>query len=133
MSASRRADAIVAAAETLEALVIDQSAVIDPFAAIDQLGLTLCITKLDNLLGAVVPHGDGGVLITSERSPAIQRYTAAHEIGHWILHEEHLRMDGETEVLGRPSSQMEREAQLFAGYFLMPPPLLDRAIAAYDI
>lgn len=133
MSASRRADAIVAAAETLEALVIDQSAVIDPFAAIDQLGLTLSITKLDNLLGAVVPHGDGGVLITSERSPAIQRYTAAHEIGHWILHEEHLRMDGETEVLGRPSSQMEREAQLFAGYFLMPPPLLDRAIAAYDL
>ena len=133
MSASRRADALVAAAETLDALAIDQSAVIDPFAAIDRLGLTLNITKLDNLLGAVIPQGDGGVLITSERSPAIQRYTAAHEIGHWILHEDHLRMDGETEVLGRPSSEMEREAQLFAGYFLMPPPLLNQAIAAYDL
>jgi Zn-dependent peptidase ImmA (M78 family) len=133
VSASRRADALVAAAETLDDLEIDQSAVIDPFAAIDRLGLTLSITKLDNLLGAVIPHGDGGVLITSERSPAIQRYTAAHEIGHWILHEDHLRMDGETEVLGRPSSEMEREAQLFAGYFLMPPPLLNQAIAAYDL
>jgi Zn-dependent peptidase ImmA (M78 family) len=133
VSASRRADALVAAAETLDALAIDQSAVIDPFAAIDRLGLTLNITKLDNLLGAVVPQGDGGVLITSERSPAIQRYTAAHEIGHWILHEDKLRVDGETEVLGRPSSEMEREAQLFAGYFLMPPPLLNRAIAAYDL
>jgi Zn-dependent peptidase ImmA (M78 family) len=114
-------------------LAIDQSAVIDPFAAIDRLGLTLSITKLDNLLGAVVPKGDGGVLITSERSPAIQRYTAAHEIGHWILHEDKLRMDGETEILGRPSSEMEHEAQLFAGYFLMPPPLFNRAIAAYDL
>lgn len=133
MSASSRADALVAADETLDDLAIDQSAVIDPFAAIDRLGLTLNITKLDNLLGAVVPHGDGGVLITSERSPAIQRYTAAHEIGHWILHEDRLRMDGETEILGRPSSEMEREAQLFAGYFLMPPPLLNRAISAYDL
>lgn len=133
MSASRRVDAFVAADDTLEALAIDQGAVIDPFAVIDRLGLTLNITKLDNLLGAVVPHGDGGVLITSERSPAIQRYTAAHEIGHWILHEDHLRMDGETEILGRPSSEMEREAQLFAGYFLMPPPLLNRAIDAYDL
>jgi Zn-dependent peptidase ImmA (M78 family) len=133
VSASRHVDALVAADETLDALAIDQSAVIDPFAAIDRLGLTLTITKLDNLLGAVVPQGAGGVLITSERSPAIQRYTAAHEIGHWILHEDHLRMDGETEILGRPSSEMEREAQLFAGYFLMPPPLLNRAIAAYDL
>lgn len=133
MSASRRADALVAASETLDALEIDQSAVIDPFAAIDRLGLTLTITKLDNLLGAVIPQGDGGVLITSERSPAIQRYTAAHEIGHWILHEDHLRMDKETEILGRPSSEMERQAQLFASYFLMPPPLLNQAIAAYDL
>jgi Zn-dependent peptidase ImmA (M78 family) len=133
VSASRRVDAFDAAAETLDVLAIDQSAVIDPFAAIDRLGLALNITKLDNLLGAVVPQGAGGVLITSERSPAIQRYTAAHEIGHWILHENQLQMDGETEILGRPSSEMEREAQLFAGYFLMPPPLLNRAIAAYDL
>ena len=133
MTGSRRADAYVAAAETLDALQIDQSYVIDPFAAIDQLGLTLSIAKLDNLLGAVVPSGDGGVLVTSERSPAIQRYTAAHEIGHWILHEDHLQMDGETEVLGRPSNQIEREAQLFAGYFLMPPALFNKATSAYGL
>ena len=66
MSASRRVDALVAAAETLDALAIDQSAVIDPFAAIDRLGLTLTITKLDNLLGAVVPQGVGGVLISRD-------------------------------------------------------------------
>jgi hypothetical protein len=42
-------------------------------------------------------------------------------------------MDGETEILGQPSSEVEREAQLFASYFLMPPPLLNRAIAAYEL
>ena len=133
MSASGRADALVAADETLDLLGIDQSAVIDPFAAIDRLGLALHITNLDNLLGAVVPEGNGGVLITSRRSPAIQRYTAAHEIGHWVLHANQLQIDGEDDVLGRPSTEMEREAQLFAGYFLMPPTLLNQAIAAYGL
>lgn len=133
MTASGRADALVAADETLDLLGIDQSYVIDPFVAIDRLGLALHITNLDNLLGAVVPEGNGGVLITSQRSPAIQRYTAAHEIGHWVLHANQLQVDGEAEVLGRPSSEMEREAQLFAGYFLMPPTLLNQAIAAYGL
>lgn len=133
MTASGRADALIAAAETLDVLGIDQSHVIDPFAAIDRLGLALHITKLDNLLGAVVPQGTGGVLITSERSPAIQRYTAAHEIGHWVLHADRLQVDGEAEVLGRPSTEMEREAQLFAGYFLMPPTLLNQAVSAYGL
>jgi Zn-dependent peptidase ImmA (M78 family) len=133
VTGSRRADALVAAAETLDGLQIDQSYVIDPFAAIDQLGLTLSIVKLDNLLGAVVPRGTGGVLITSERSPAIQRYTAAHELGHWILHHDQLQVDGETEVLGPPSNEIEREAQLFAGYFLMPPALFNQATSAYGL
>jgi len=133
MTTSGRADALVAADETLDLLGIDQSYVIDPFVAIDRLGLTLHITNMDNLLGAVVPEGNGGVLITSQRSPAIQRYTAAHEIGHWVLHANQLQVDGEAEVLGRPSSEMEREAQLFAGYFLMPPTLLNQAIAAYGL
>ena len=133
MSGSSRADALVAAAETLDALDIDQGSVVDPFAAIEQLGLTLSIVRLNNLLGAVVRRGRGGVLITSERSPAIQRYTAAHEIGHWILHEKLLTADGDAEVLGHPLSKIEHEAQLFAGYFLMPPPLLDRAVNAYGL
>lgn len=133
MTQSRRVDALAAAADTLDALEIDQRYPIDPFAAIDQLGLTLHIAKLDNLLGTVIPEGNGGVLITSERNPGIQRYTAAHEIGHWILHKNHLRMDSEFEVLGRPSDDLERDAQLFAAYFLMPTPLLDSAVSAYDL
>ena len=126
-------DALVAAADTLRLLGIDQAQPVDPFAAIDQLGLNLVIADLDNLLGAVLPHGNGGVLITSRRSVHVQRYTAAHEIGHWILHTDQLRLDGDEQVLGLPSSRRERQAQLFAAYFLMPPPLIQAAVSRHGL
>jgi predicted secreted protein len=129
----KRIDALVAAADTLSALDIDQERAVDPFGAIDRLGLDLVIAKLDNLLGAVLPDGNGGVLITSERPVGVQRYTAAHEIGHWILHSDQLRLDGAGEVLGNPTAEWERQAQLFAAYFLMPPPLMEAAVARHGV
>ncbi|MBI2692769.1 ImmA/IrrE family metallo-endopeptidase [Mycobacterium nebraskense] len=133
MTRPRPIDALVAAADTLRLLDIDQTRPIDPFAAIDQLGLNLVIADLDNLLGAVLPHGNGGVLITSQRPIGVQRYTAAHEIGHWILHSDQLRLDGHEQILGQPSSQRERQAQLFAAYFLMPPPLMQAAVSRHGL
>lgn len=133
MTRPKRIDALVAAADTLHALDIDQERAVDPFAAIDRLGLDLVIAKLDNLLGAVLPDGHGGVLITSERPVGVQRYTAAHEIGHWILHSDQLRLDGAGEVLGNPTAEWERQAQLFAAYFLMPPPLMEAAVARHGV
>lgn len=131
MTGPQRVDALIAADQTLTALSIDQSRPVDPFAAIENLGLDLVIADLDNLLGAVLPHGNGGVMVTSERGTRVQRYTAAHEIAHWILHRDELRLDGHDEVLGRPPSELERQAQLFAAYFLMPPPLIESAIARH--
>lgn len=133
MTRPKRIDALVAAADTLHALDIDQERAVDPFGAIDRLGLDLVIAKLDNLLGAVLPAGHGGVLITSERPVGVQRYTAAHEIAHWILHSDHLRLDGASEVLGNPTAEWERQAQLFAAYFLMPPPLMEAVIARHGV
>jgi predicted secreted protein len=133
MTNPRRVDALVAAEQTLTTLGIDQSRPVDPFAAIEALGLDLVIADLDNLLGAVLPHGHGGVMVTSERGAGVQRYTAAHEIGHWILHQNQLRLDGPTEILGRPTDELERQAQLFAAYFLMPPPLMEAAIDRHGL
>lgn len=133
MTGPKRVDALVAAADTLRLLDIDQNHVIDPFDAIDRLGLDLVIAKLDHLLGAVLPHGNGGVLITSERPIGVQRYTAAHEIGHWILHRDELRLDNADDVLGTPATELERQAQLFAAYFLMPPPVMEAAAARHGL
>lgn len=133
MTGPKRVDALVAAADTLRLLNVEQDRPIDPFAAIDALGLDLVIAKLDNLLGAVLPHGNGGVLVTSQRPIGVQRYTAAHEIGHWVMHSAELRLDDANDVLGTPSTELERQAQLFAAYFLMPPPVMEAAVTRYGL
>ncbi len=128
-----RLDAIVEADRTLDSLDIPKDQPVDVFAAISALGLELAIVDLDGLLGAMLPHGEGGVLITSQRGSRVQRYTAAHEIGHWMLHHPGPSVDGEAEILFTPSSERERQAQLFAAYFLMPPPLVDEVVARHGL
>ncbi len=117
-------DPLLRAARTLDLLGLDQEQPIDVLAAVEGLGLTLAFVPLDRLLGAVVPHGGGGVLVTMQRGIGVQRYTAAHEIGHWVMHQDRLSLDGFDDVLGHAPNERESQAQLFAAYFLMPPPLL---------
>lgn len=120
---ARRRLAWQSAADLLEQLGVDQNKPVDVFAAIEQLGLWLVFQPLQHLLGAVVPYGSGGVMLTSQRQPSVQRYTAAHEIGHWILDQDRLSCDTEDDIF-TPSGEREHLAQLFASYFLMPPPLV---------
>lgn len=120
---ARRRRALQAAAELLDELEIDQEHPIDVFGAIAELGLWLVFENLHGLLGALLPTGPGGVMITTEREPPIQRYTAAHEIGHLTLDHEPA-FDTEDDVLQPDADERERLAQTFASYFLMPPPLV---------
>jgi Zn-dependent peptidase ImmA (M78 family)/predicted secreted protein len=102
---------------------------IDVFATIGKLGATLMFQPLDKLLGAYVPGEEPGVLITSKRTLPIQRFTAAHELGHlYMRHEPSLDDQG---ILRRaPYSatsrleRQEREADAFASMFLAPAWLL---------
>jgi Zn-dependent peptidase ImmA (M78 family)/predicted secreted protein len=132
MSLKDNLQAIIGADRTLDELGIAKDEPVDVFAAIPMLGLELAIVPLDGLLGAMLPHGQGGILVTSQRNPRLQRYTAAHEIGHWVLHHVDPVMDTESEILHTTTAR-EREAQLFASYFLMPPPLIDGVLARYDL
>lgn len=63
----------------------------------------------------------------------IKRFTAAHEIGHFILHPEivSLREDPRTDVTLRAvfRSLREKEADLFAAELLMPERFLNQAFA----
>lgn len=129
--AGRRRAAMQAAQETLDQLSLDTSAPIDVFGAIDQLHLDVTFMPLKNLLGAILP--DGGVLLTTERPTSVQRYTAAHEIGHWVLDQQPLALDGEAEINGDNTVERERLAQLFAAYFLMPPPLIRGTAARHGV
>ena len=102
---------------------------IDVFGAIAKLGATLMFQPLDKLLGAYVPGEEPGVLITTKRPLPVQRFTAAHELGH--LYMKHEPSFDDSAVLGRaPFSttarieRQEREANAFASMFLAPAWLL---------
>lgn len=56
---------------------------------------------------------------------AVKRFTAAHEIGHWILHKERQQfrdspLDGSHRKSRKPFNEWEAEADYFAAVLLMP-------------
>jgi Zn-dependent peptidase ImmA (M78 family)/predicted secreted protein len=97
---------------------------VDVFAVIVQLGVPLLFKPLDGLLGAYIPKPSPGILVTTERQLSIQRYTAAHELGHLFMGHQG-SLDDETIVRrspfdGRDYDQNELAANTFAAMFLMP-------------
>ena len=101
---------------------------IDVFAATAVLNLPVILRPLDGLLGAYLPAPTPGVLVTTERPLSIQRFTAAHELGHYRL--DHLPSLDDENILRRMAmpnasamfgpNMQEVEADAFAVSFLMP-------------
>jgi Zn-dependent peptidase ImmA (M78 family) len=123
-----RADAIHAigeAARVRRELEIDEDAPADPFQVIRDLGLWLVFGDMQKMLGGLVRQGAGGVMISTSRDVAVQRYTAAHELGHYYLHRDLAIWDDEAVISGRDRTPSESNAQLFAGAFLMPSRLVN--------
>ena len=122
---ARRLEAAASASRLLVETGVDQTRRVDVFGLCEQVGLWLAFLPLDGLLGSFLPEGSGGALITTQRPVSVQRYTAAHELGHWRLH--HSRgpvFDTEEQVLGNTPDENEQLAQVFAASLLMPPPLV---------
>lgn len=98
---------------------------IDVFGAMQSIGLPLLLRPLDGLLGAYLSTPSPGVLVTTLRSMSIQRFTAAHELGHFSLgHEPSLDDDDLLRRAvgddGGADGRQEVEADAFAAEFLMP-------------
>lgn len=127
-----------AAAEAHERLgILDQVRAgleqIDIFSAIDALGVPVICRPLDGLLGAYFTKPTQGIMVTTKRRLAIQRFTAAHELGHyWLKHEESLD-DEETLSLARQGVAkiplQEIEAESFASEFLLPKLLIFKTMS----
>ena len=58
---------------------------VDVFDAIHALDVPLLLRPLKSLLGAYLREPSPGLLVTTERPMSIQRFTAAHELGHYYL------------------------------------------------
>lgn len=102
---------------------------VDVFGAIIWLRIQLLFRPLDGLLGVYLPGEYPGIMVNTERSLAIQRWTAAHELGHFVLkHTAHLDDD---EMLRRSPfgrkfyDKQEAAADSFAIGFLMPKWLIE--------
>jgi predicted secreted protein len=102
---------------------------VDVFGAILRQSVPLVFRPLDHLLGAYVPKPSAGIMITTERSLPIQRFTAAHELGHLVLG--HSGSLDDASILDRsPFSgphydAAEAAADAFASSFLIPEWLLE--------
>lgn len=97
---------------------------VDVFGTILSLDITLVFRPLDKLLGAYLPRPFPGVVITTERNLAIQRYTGAHELGHLVLGHagslDDASMLERSPFRGARYDEREIAADAFAASFLMP-------------
>lgn len=125
----RRLKSAESAGRLLDELGIDPTRRVDVFSLCEAVGLWIAFVPLRNLLGAFIPEGVGGVLVTTQRPATIQRFTAAHELAHWRLEGGGLALDAEEHVLGPTPAERERLAQTFAASLLMPPPLVFSVLA----
>jgi hypothetical protein len=98
---------------------------VDVFGAIHGLDLPLLLRPLRGLLGAYLSDPAPGVLVTTQRPMSIQRFTAAHELGHFALSHQP-SLDDESilrrmPVSGQPAGDFQEiEADAFAVAFMMP-------------
>jgi predicted secreted protein len=99
---------------------------IDVFDTIVKCGVPLVFKPLDGLLGVFINAPMPGVMVTTKRGLSVQRFTGAHELGHYRLgHSPSL--DDESILRRVPFSatpdvkQQELEADAFATEFMLPP------------
>ena len=103
--------------------------VVDVFRVIQTLDIPLLLRPLQGLLGAYLSEPGRGVLVTTRRPMSIQRFTASHELGHFLLRHQP-SLDDESILRRMPMTRLpagdfqEVEANSFAVMFMTPPWLI---------
>lgn len=101
-------------------------------AIIRDIGLSLSYEAMDDNISGYIERQDGTyrIVVNANHAPTRRRFTAAHELGHYVYHRE-LLGDGvgdnrayRTEGTGRQNANIrpmhERQANSFAANVLMP-------------
>jgi Zn-dependent peptidase ImmA (M78 family)/predicted secreted protein len=117
---------------------MDPDRPVDIFSIIEEEQIWLMFQPLHNLFGfyareLVDEEEVAGIVVHSGHPLSVQRFTAAHEYGHHVLHHR-ASVDSEAEVYGRGNlPTQELAAQAFAADFLMPVPMVIRALRRLDL
>jgi hypothetical protein len=94
----------------------------------------LWIGPLRVILAGFLNRDESLIAVSARLNPEIKRFTAAHEIGHFILHPEitSLREDPRTDgAIRAPLRTLkEKEADLFAAELLMPERFFNQVFAS---
>ncbi len=115
---------------------LDPLELLDPALAFGMLGYEFdTVDALGQLFESAQPINVAGlldksakkVLVSGAYPPAVRHFTAAHELGHAILHEfSGMHRDKPLQGMGGARDPQEVEADKFAAHFLMPRNLLTR-------
>lgn len=106
---------------------------IDPFKILKVRNVIITFSDFDKLEGLLLfdKQKESVVSINLNRPVTRQRFTAAHELGHIILHTEIKSENFFCPIFGA-KSLFEREADDFASYLLMPNEELNKLIDKYQ-
>jgi Zn-dependent peptidase ImmA (M78 family) len=102
---------------------------VDVFGVIEQLHLPLLFRPLEGMLGLYLPPPAGpGIMVTTRRPLHLQRFTAAHELGHFVLKHASSSFDKRIGFVARGEIGQdviqEVAADAFAAEFMLPRWLL---------
>lgn len=100
-----------------------------PYVLSDSMGFDLRFMNIAPSLEGMYIANDNLILISSNRPEGRKRFTCAHEIGHHALG--HGTVIDEIIESGS-SKTAEREADLFAGFLLMPKGAVQNALSRYE-
>lgn len=132
-AAERTAAAVEGATEATKQgarLELNADNPIDIFGVIEESKVWLLFERLERLYGFFQRQDDevAGIVLNSGHPLSLQRFTAAHEYGHYVLGHS-ASQDGENEVLGGGGLPLQEiQAQSFAAEFLMPLRLVNLAL-----
>lgn len=150
-NSSHRPKVMGGTAEARAASILESLGLGEPPIPVERIALHLGLEVEraalgDNVSGLLVVQDGRGMIGVSANQPLVrQRFTIAHEIGHFVLHKDVMPVFIDTQFL-RPilaafrnaasstgEDAREREANAFAAALLMPAEMVHRAIATLGV
>lgn len=123
LDGTRAARRLHARLRTRSALQTGAISRIDVFKTVHDLGAVLLFKKLRGLLGAYLAGtaaSSPGIIVSTERDLHVQRFTAAHELGHLVMRHEPSLDEDIGLWRGHSHDVRELAADAFASEFLLP-------------
>jgi Zn-dependent peptidase ImmA (M78 family)/predicted secreted protein len=123
-----QAEASETALMTLLKLGVDLSRPIDIFRIIEDSQIWLMFQPVQRLYGAYIPvDSTYGIILNALHPLGLQRFTAAHEYGHFVLGHG-ASLDDQDQIEAGTGVVNEMAAQAFAANFLMPAELVNTSL-----